>query len=524
MADDHVDMKTISKFIVKAQEKIAERSREHQVKEQDKKGRPIRQRQGRGTSPVAISKGAHCCCRGSEGGEEAQGGDKQKTSDLIKALLEGHENLDEVAESLGEEAENLDEGAENLSSQTSPPAMAVGEAQEESAPKTEEQSSEGARDIQWVICWMVLSSSMSSKKYDARARSLVRKLSQHLGVPWKWISYAEIAFSEAIIRASIVEQSPKDGSSTAKSKSKYLRAAKIGGAAVVGGALIGLTGGLAAPAVIAGLGLVGSAVGIGGTLAASVAAFGGLSAVLGVSFGAAGAGLCGYKMMRRTAELDEFAFDLIDTSPGLPVTIGVTGWLLDEDDSAWKVWDRALCSVASDGGETLALRWESKQLREMGRVVSSYLKSQAGYYTTSVVGSVVLGTAFFSLTWPRTLISAASWIDSTWSVTEVRADKAGKELARTLASRVQGYRPVTLVGFGVGARMIFKCLLELSKLGAEGAGIVETAICMGTPCPATPKDWRRASSVCGHRLVNAYCETDWVLSFLYRSSSFSRWE
>ncbi|EKX40385.1 hypothetical protein GUITHDRAFT_154173 [Guillardia theta CCMP2712] len=227
-------------------------------------------------------------------------------------------------------------------------------------------------------------------------------------------------------------------------------------------------------------------------------------------------------MMRRTAELDEFAFDLIDTSPGLPVTIGVTGWLLDEDDSAWKVWDRALCSVASDGGETLALRWESKQLREMGRVVSSYLKSQAGYYTTSVVGSVVLGAAFFSLTWPRTLISAASWIDSTWSVTELRADKAGKELARTLASRVQGYRPVTLVGFGVGARMIFKCLLELSKLGAEGAGIVETAICMGTPCPANPKDWRRASSVCGHRLVNAYCQTDWVLSFLYRSSSFSR--
>ena len=36
-----------------------------------------------------------------------------------------------------------------------------------------------------------------------------------------------------------------------KPKSKYIRAAKIGGAAVVGGTLIGITGGLAAPAVIA---------------------------------------------------------------------------------------------------------------------------------------------------------------------------------------------------------------------------------------------------------------------------------
>jgi len=32
-----------------------------------------------------------------------------------------------------------------------------------------------------------------------------------------------------------------------------------------------------------------------------------------VSFGAAGAGLCGYKMMRRTADLNDFAFEMIDS-------------------------------------------------------------------------------------------------------------------------------------------------------------------------------------------------------------------
>lgn len=120
--------------------------------------------------------------------------------------------------------------------------------------------------------------------------------------------------------------------------------------------MIGLTGGLATPAVVAGLGVMGSFVGVGGTLAASAAAFTGLGTVIGITFGAGGAGLVGYKMMRRTAELSDFAFDLVDSSPGLPVTIGVAGWLLDSEDSNWMVWDTALKNVVSDGGETFALR------------------------------------------------------------------------------------------------------------------------------------------------------------------------
>jgi hypothetical protein len=156
-------------------------------------------------------------------------------------------------------------------------------------------------------------------------------------------------------------------------------------------------GGLAAPAIVAGAGLLAGVaagagvVGVGmASFAASVAAFGGLSTVhslkslflflkilterlvqntraltfdnlekaLGLSFGAAGAGLVGYKMarlgacvcvcvfvcmrvyththvfilllllllvlpFRRTGDLKEFDFELIDCSPGLPVTIGI---------------------------------------------------------------------------------------------------------------------------------------------------------------------------------------------------------
>eukprot|EP00961_Rhodomonas_salina_P286511 3871306-Rhodomonas_salina.1 len=61
-----------------------------------------------------------------------------------------------------------------------------------------------------------------------------------------------------------------------------------------------------------------------------------------------------------------------------------------------------------------------------------------------------------------------------------RADKGGELLAETLVQRSQvtcaiflrAYpvgRPVTLVGFGMGARLIFRCLQHLAKMGAAGS-------------------------------------------------------
>ena len=45
---------------------------------------------------------------------------------------------------------------------------------------------------------------------------------------------------------------------------------------------------------------------------------------------------------------------------------------------------------------------------------------------------------------------------------------AGVELAELLASRLHGHRPVTLVGFGLGARVIMQCLLHLHAMGEPG--------------------------------------------------------
>ncbi len=63
---------------------------------------------------------------------------------------------------------------------------------------------------------------------------------------------------------------------------------------------------------------------------------------------------------------------------------------------------------------------------------------------------------------------AAQMIDHAWAVALNRAHKAGILLAHILMSGAHGDRPVTLIGYSMGARLIFHCLLELCRHSAKG--------------------------------------------------------
>ena len=108
-------------------------------------------------------------------------------------------------------------------------------------------------------------------------------------------------------------------------------------------------------------------------------------------------------------------------------------------------------------------------------------------------------------------------IDNPWNNALDRAKAAGSVLADVLIQRHLGVRPITLIGFSLGSRVIFYALLELAKQKAYG--IVQDVILLGATLTASHKTWLQARSVVSGRFVNGFARNDWVLNYLFRATS-----
>jgi pimeloyl-ACP methyl ester carboxylesterase len=86
-----------------------------------------------------------------------------------------------------------------------------------------------------------------------------------------------------------------------------------------------------------------------------------------------------------------------------------------------------------------------------------------------------------------------------------------------LIQRHLGVRPITLIGFSLGARVIFYALLELARL--KQYGIVQDVILLGATVTAPTRTWNSARSVVSGRFINGYARNDWVLNYLFRATS-----
>ena len=77
-----------------------------------------------------------------------------------------------------------------------------------------------------------------------------------------------------------------------------------------------------------------------------------------------------------------------------------------------------------------------------------------------------------------------------------------------------GDRPVTLIGYSVGARVVFRCLLELAAAGHSGC--VEHAVLIAAPVSPHATHWAAARCVVVGRLANVWSERDCLLGVLHR--------
>lgn len=122
-----------------------------------------------------------------------------------------------------------------------------------------------------------------------------------------------------------------------------------------------------------------------------------------------------------------------------------------------------------------------------------------------------------SLQLPIVLTKLSYLIDNPWNVSLGRANAAGLILADSLMARNLGNRPVTLLGFSLGSRVIFSCLKELANKGAYG--LVQNVYLFGSPIVANKDEYLKARSVVSGRFVNGYASNDWILGYLFRATS-----
>ncbi|KAE8393617.1 DUF726-domain-containing protein [Aspergillus alliaceus] len=366
---------------------------------------------------------------------------------------------------------------------------------------------------------------LSLEHYNARSRVLMLYVASSLHLDVKILNGDEVKVARVLLDTAIELSKNAEAQNHGK-KSDSSRKWKVGIASVAGAALIGITGGLAAPLVAAGLGTVLGGIGLGATAAAGyLGALAGSGVIVGGLFGAYGGRMTGRMVDKYAREVEDFAFlpvrgsqqrtqdekEAAKQDHRLRVTIGITGWVTEEDNFVvpWRV-------IGADS-EVFGLRWETEPLMNLGNAMDLLVTSAAWAAGEQVLKKTFFASLLSAVVLPLGLLKVARVADNPFSVAKVRADKAGEVLADALINKVQGERSVTLVGYSLGSRVIFSCLQSLAKRGAYG--LVESAILMGSSTPSNTQHWRRMRSVVTGRLINVYSENDAVLALLYRTSS-----
>jgi hypothetical protein len=372
-----------------------------------------------------------------------------------------------------------------------------------------------------VSCMVLLLLSLGH--YSAHSRVLLCYLTSAFALPLNILVKEETEIAQTLLLASKALSADAE-TQKRQAENASSRRWKVGLSAVAGAALIGITGGLAAPVVAGAIGGIMGGVGLGG-VASFLGIFAMNGALVGSLFGAFGGKMTGEMVDAYAKEVSDFKFLPVAEEWGphgtkeeneverrrLRVTVGINGWLDTEDDVVrpWRVLGR--------DSEAFALRYEMGALLELGKSLQNMVSSYAwSYVKLEILKRTVLATLWSAL-WPIYLLKMATSIDNPFAVARNRSEKAGEVLADALINKAQGERPVTLIGYSLGARVIYSCLKSLAE--RKAFGLVETVVFIGSPIPSNGNNWRVMRSVVSGKVINVYSENDYILAFLYRATS-----
>lgn len=428
-------------------------------------------------------------------------------NDSRLSLQESHKGEEsEIRDSPSPTKEDFASDAKHGTSNTAP--------KEVIAPEDVKKKNQLTIDVAWTIICDLFLVLLDEASYDARSRTLLMRFAEVLNIQNLEICEFERRITDSLDMEQSTENQEWNETEHMKNRRRKRKRKKMCyvGLAMVGGSLIlGLSGGLLAPVIGAGIAAGLSTIGIGGATGFLTGAGG--TAVVAVASTAIGGNIGAKGMGRRMGSVRTFEFRPLHNNRRVNLMISVSGWMIGNEDDVRLPYS----TVDPVEGDLYALHWEPEMLKSIGQTINIVANEIFTQALQQILGATIL-TAFISaIQWPMGLSKLGYILDNPWSVSLDRAWAAGLILADTLMSRNLGQRPITLMGFSLGSRVIFSCLVELSR--KKALGLVENVYLFGTPVVKKKEHLVMARSAVSGKFINAFSGRDWMLAYLFRAAA-----
>ncbi|KIW11780.1 hypothetical protein PV08_09052 [Exophiala spinifera] len=381
-------------------------------------------------------------------------------------------------------------------------------------PESMPDSKQIELDLRWTVLCDLFLVLISGSDYDARSRRLLERVGSVMQITWVQICRFEKRVIDALEMQEEEQRENWDESANLERRRKLGLKRKyiyMGLATVGGGLVIGLSAGLLAPVIGAGLAAGFTTIGVTGT-AGFLGGVGGAALITSAAT-AAGGTIAVRASDRRTGHVKTFEYRPLHNNKRLNLILTVAGWMNGKVDDVRLPYS----TIDPIMGDIYSLLWEPEMLQSMGQTINILATEALTQTIQQVLGSTILIALMASIQLPVILSKLAYLIDNPWSVSLDRANAAGLILADSLRDRHLGKRPITLVGFSLGSRVIFSCLKELSRRGAYG--LVQNVYLFGSPIVVKKEEYLRARSVVSGRFLNGYASNDWILGYLFRATA-----
>lgn len=222
-------------------------------------------------------------------------------------------------------------------------------------------------DLRWTVLCDLFLVLIADSVYDARSRTLLELVGSALSVPWVDICRFEKRITDALEMQEAADKenwNEDEHLDQRKKSARNRRLVMMGVATVGGGLLIGLSAGLLAPVIGAGLAAGFTTIGVAGT---SGFLAGTAGAAIITSTGALAGGTIAVRASnRRTGAVKTFEYRPLYNNKRVNLIVTVAGWMTGKVDDVRLPFS----TVDPVMGDMYSVFWEPEMLRSMGDTIN----------------------------------------------------------------------------------------------------------------------------------------------------------